>query len=45
MLRIDKVFLGQGKLYDTPGVPHPYQLTSRLSLEEVCVVVPCECCP
>ncbi len=39
MMRVDKVFLGQGHLYDTPGVPHPYQLTSRLTMDEVCECV------
>lgn len=29
------------RVFDTPGVPHPYQLTSRLNLRELAAVLPC----
>jgi hypothetical protein len=28
------------RVFDTPGVPHPYQLTSRLNLRELAAVLP-----
>lgn len=34
------------RAFDTPGVPHPYQLTAQLNMEEVKLVggaAPCDC--
>ena len=35
MLRIPGVMPPKCKMFDTPGVPHKFQLTSRLTADEV----------
>ena len=35
MLRIDGIMEGKARMFDTPGVPHDHQLSSRLSPDEV----------
>ena len=35
MLKVDGILSKRCKMFDTPGVPHPYQLHARLSPEEV----------
>ena len=35
MLRVSGVMPPKCKMFDTPGVPHKFQLTSRLSADEV----------
>ncbi|WOK99865.1 hypothetical protein Cni_G08577 [Canna indica] len=34
IVRVEGVLSGQAKLFDTPGILHPYQLTMRLTREE-----------
>nr|CAD1829869.1 unnamed protein product [Ananas comosus var. bracteatus] len=34
IVRVDGVLGGQAKLFDTPGILHPYQITTRLTREE-----------
>lgn len=34
IIRVDGVLPGQAKLFDTPGLLHPYQITTRLTGEE-----------
>lgn len=41
LLQVSGVPLGpKHRVFDTPGVPHPYQLTSRLNLRELAAVLP-----
>ena len=41
LLRVPGVPLGpKRRVFDTPGVHHPYQLTSRINLEELGMVLP-----
>lgn len=35
MLKVAGVMPPKCKMFDTPGVPHKFQLTSRLSADEV----------
>ena len=35
MLRIDGIMTGRNRMFDTPGVPHDHQLSSRLTPDEV----------
>lgn len=37
MLKVDGLLQSGCKMWDTPGVPHPYQLSSKLSAEEVTI--------
>ncbi|KAF3793329.1 GTP-binding protein BRASSINAZOLE INSENSITIVE PALE GREEN 2 [Nymphaea thermarum] len=34
IIRVEGVFPGQAKLFDTPGILHPYQITTRLTRDE-----------
>lgn len=34
IVRVEGVLSGQAKLFDTPGILHPYQITTRLTREE-----------
>ena len=34
IVRVEGVLPGQAKLFDTPGLLHPHQITSRLTHEE-----------
>ncbi|KAM7272595.1 hypothetical protein ACFE04_027258 [Oxalis oulophora] len=34
IVRLEKVLPGQAKLFDTPGLLHPHQITTRLTMEE-----------
>lgn len=34
IVRVEGVLCGQAKLFDTPGILHPYQITTRLTREE-----------
>lgn len=34
IIRVEGVLTGQAKLFDTPGLLHPYQITTRLTREE-----------
>jgi len=41
LLQVSGVPLGpKHRTFDTPGVPHPYQLTSRLNFQELSAVLP-----
>lgn len=41
LLRVPGIPLGpKHRTFDTPGVPHSYQLTSRLNLDELAAVLP-----
>ncbi|KAK9814077.1 hypothetical protein WJX72_000361 [[Myrmecia] bisecta] len=40
LLRVDGLMPPRCKMFDTPGVPHSYQLSSRLSPEEVRMLLP-----
>ncbi|PKA57269.1 Putative nitric oxide synthase [Apostasia shenzhenica] len=42
ILRIEGVLCGQAKLFDTPGILHPYQITTRLTREEQKLVHMCK---
>ena len=35
MLKVEGVLPKRCKMFDTPGVPHPYQLHARLTADEV----------
>lgn len=35
LVKVNEVFPHYIRLFDTPGVPHPYQLSARLTPEEV----------
>ena len=35
MLRIDGIMTGRNRMFDTPGVPHNHQLSTRLTPDEV----------
>ena len=34
IIRVEGILPGQGKLFDTPGLLHPHQITTRLTREE-----------
>lgn len=40
MLRMDGIMQGRCRIFDTPGVPHEHQLSSRLTPDEVSVMLP-----
>lgn len=39
IVRVEGVLSGQAKLFDTPGILHPYQITTRLTAEEQRLVI------
>lgn len=45
MLKVAGVMPPKCKMFDTPGVPHKFQLTSRLSADEVWPPSDAEVCP
>ncbi|XP_020600150.1 GTP-binding protein BRASSINAZOLE INSENSITIVE PALE GREEN 2, chloroplastic [Phalaenopsis equestris] len=42
IVRVEGVLSGQAKLFDTPGILHPYQITTRLTREEQKLVHICK---
>ncbi|KAL3133955.1 hypothetical protein ABBQ32_008402 [Trebouxia sp. C0010 RCD-2024] len=40
MLKVDGLLQSGCRMWDTPGVPHPYQLSSKLFAEEVRMLLP-----
>lgn len=38
IVRVEGVLCGQARLFDTPGILHPYQITTRLTREEQMLV-------